>query len=558
MKTLNILLILFAFFSVTAQTKNVYSRQDFPPGWMATGSSGQGMDVTWTIENLNNYKSGSRVTVVLLYNIPSGWLIENVESIHQGTSFASTRWTILNANGYTKGSQVTVISMDNVNQNVWKKIGYDQSSGGRYTLENVGGNNSTSSSDDDGGYIADEDRPKFIPYTPNTPAQIAAHNAKVAKDREKAWLAGQSNFYFYSTNPNKEFIVFVYQLHPLNQTSFHNDQRTGSIVQPSFIASAMDLNKLVLSRPIEKYFVKEPTMMDAQNPAMIWVKLENRFKYNIYVVSKGENIWDGWEVSTPRNNSNRLFNVNMTNPKPFPPPPPIAPSQKIIKKGYLNALLRIWDVQIANLYIKNIGSPSSEKPIDLGELLSSYGEPRINIMKGNITSNFKTKELMIPVGKYILVAIDKNNSRERFERQIEIFENQHTYIDVDFDYSYLYSQLRFDLNNEPKDWKVSISIDNNSWKERYIGTRGYSYYDFCSENKKFRIVPDEIMKPNVDHTMRVKYVKRNGEVVQAEKKFTFGKNECIQVDFIFGVIDPNANSPSEGYDLPPPPNRRWK
>lgn len=208
--------------------------------------------------------------------------------------------------------------MDNVNQNVWKKIGYDQSSE-RYTLENVGGSNSTNSSSDD-GYIADEDRPKFIPYTPNTPAQIAAHNAKVAKDRENAWLAGQTNFYFFKTTP-KKFLVFVYQLHPSNQTSFHNDQIGGLIVPPSFISSAMNFNKLVLARPTaERYFVTEPTMSDIQSPAMIWVKLENRYKYRIYVVSKDENLWQGWEVSAPRDNSNILINVNMTSPKSFPAP----------------------------------------------------------------------------------------------------------------------------------------------------------------------------------------------------------------------------------------------
>lgn len=324
MKTLSFLLIFFSSFLAAAQTRNVSSRNDFPSGWMAIGSSGSGMDITWTIQNLNTAASGSMVNVVLLHNIPKGWVITGVETTLRGTQFQKTIWTILNANGYNIGSRISIVSMENVDQSVWKKVGYENNSvnDAKYILENIGGNvtnnNSTSSNSDD-GYIADEDRPKFIPYTPNTPAQIAAHNAKVAEAKENAWLAAQTNFYFYSTTP-KKFLVFVYQLHPLNQTSFHNDQLGGSIVPPSFINSAMDLNKLVVARTIERYFVKEPTLGDAQNPAMVWVKLENKYKYRIYVVSKDENLWQEWEFGAPRDNSNKLVNVDMTNSKPLPPP----------------------------------------------------------------------------------------------------------------------------------------------------------------------------------------------------------------------------------------------
>lgn len=270
--------------------------------------------------------------------IPRGWICVGIaysqEDIGGGGWKNIPEYQIEDGTKYPKGKQIMTCLLDNLDRTEWNVISkiedciycyYRFKQGipvykyAGWTIVKVTENSTNNSGED--GYIADEDRPKFIPYTPNTPAQIAAHNAKVAKDKENAWLAGQSNWYFYSTNPNKEFLVFVYQLHPSNQTSFQNNQRAGSIVIPSFIANAMDLNKLVVARPVEKYFVKEPTIMDAQNPAMIWVKLENKFKYRIYVVSKGENIWQGWEVSAPRDNPNILFNVNMTNPKPFPPPP---------------------------------------------------------------------------------------------------------------------------------------------------------------------------------------------------------------------------------------------
>lgn len=322
MKFLNLMLILFSSFLAGAQTKNVSRTDEFPNGWMAIGSTGTNSNKIWTIQNLNSAISGSELNVVSLHNLPPGWVITKIDKNNQGSQFEETRWSILNANGYSAGTTIVVVSMKNVDPAIWKKMDSEVGpiSNTRFKLQNIGSNNSSSSSDD--GFIADEDRPKFIPYTPNTPEQIAKHNAKVARDRENAWLAGQSDFYFYSTVP-KKFLVFVYQLQPLNQTPFPNDQVAGKIVPPLFIRSDMVFNKLVLARAIERYFPAEPTMRDVQDHEMIWAKLENRFKYRIYAVSQDENLVQEWDLKPIRSNSNNLVNVGMSNPKSFPAPPKI-------------------------------------------------------------------------------------------------------------------------------------------------------------------------------------------------------------------------------------------
>lgn len=434
MKTLGFLLIFFSSFLVNAQTQNVSSRNDIPSGWMAIGSSGSGMNMTWTIQNLNSEASGSKVNVVLLHNIPKGWVITGVETTQRGTQFQKTTWTILNANGYINGSKINVVSMENVDESVWKKVGYENNAvnGAKYTLENIGGYNSTTSSGDD-GYIADEDRPIFSQYTPNTPAQIAAHKAKVAEAMENAWLAGQTNFYFYNTTP-KKCLIFVYQLHPLNQTPFHNDQLGFVIVPPSFINSAMGFNKLVVARSIDKYFLKEPTMSDAQNPTMIGVKLENRYKYRIYVVSIGENLYQTWEVRASRGNSSVFVNADMTNPKLFPPPPRITmkmpefssleltatPLESTISlmNSHLPTILYNHDYPFETeviLRIKFTNIEEYEKPPEVYVLSETYdkaiGQQKINYLLSN------GREVSI-MGNYFSVICLQENSRVKIAYQI--------------------------------------------------------------------------------------------------------------------------------------------
>ena len=148
MKAIFLFLFLSCSLVTYGQQKNVTSRNDFPSGWMAIGSSGENMNITWTIQNLNGLASGARVNVVLLYNIPRGWVIVGVDTSMPGSQFQKTVWTLLNANGYTRGSRINVVSMENVDQSMWKQVGFDNNAvtGAKYTLENIGGGNGPSPS----------------------------------------------------------------------------------------------------------------------------------------------------------------------------------------------------------------------------------------------------------------------------------------------------------------------------------------------------------------------------------------------------------------------------
>lgn len=204
----------------------------------------------------------------------------------------------------------------------------------------------------------------------------------------------------------------------------------------------------------------------------------------------------------------------------------------ITTTGYFLGLNTIADVKTAYVFIKSIAADASKDPTYLGEYNFFNYIPKSDI--NYCSENIFQKKVQINPGIYKIIAIEKTNSQTplRFEKQIEIKADKCTFLNIDFNYSYLYYTAHLILGNEPKKILgnfVDISIDDGPWFNQSCQLNiEPPNTSLCKTN-----YPPTVLKPNITHKIKARYTFKNGEVKIISKDFILKENSCLTLDLDF-------------------------